>query len=167
MKKITVVLTKRKNNFNLLSWIIRFIEHTEFSHIGFVITNSTGRKFIYEASGFTVKFNNYNLFNDVNLYIKQYELELSSEQQQKFIDICLDNLGRPYSIKGLIGLLFVRLFKLKSNPFKDQADSFVCSELAAFIIKEFYPEALYNYDLDTVGLKEIDRIIKTIALKEL
>lgn len=164
MKSLKIVLTKRKSKFNLLSLLIRLIERTEFSHAAIVFQNSTGRQLIYEASGFSVKFKNLKMFLDDNVVIKKYHIQVEEDVLQNIIDICLDHLGRPYSMKSLIGLLLVRLGLFKVNIFADGSDSFVCSELVAYLLAEIKDEDNHMTNFDGVGLRELNYIIVDLAL---
>ncbi len=167
MKNIRVCFTVRKSKLNVLSFLIRWFEGTTFSHSNIIFTNKTGRHLVYEASGFpgNVKFDNLKNFLFKNEIISAFELKLSDEQAQKFLDILLDNLGRPYSTMGLIGMALVRIFSLKKNPFSDGRDAFVCTELVAFVLAEFFPEHMERVNLDTVGLKELEFLVSNLALK--
>ena len=164
MKKIKVVLSKRRNKLNLISLIIRLIEKTHFSHAAIVFENHTGRQLIYEASGLSVKFKTLKMFLKENEILAKYELEIEDDVAQNIIDICLDHLGRPYSIKSLFGLLLVRLGITKTNKFADGNDSFVCSELVAYLLAEVSEDNSFRDNFDNVGLRELSQILMDLAL---
>jgi len=167
VKNIKICFTTKKSKFNILSHIIKLFEGTKFSHSNILFTNRTGRHLVYEASGFpgSVKFDNLRNFLLKNEIITAFELELTDAQAQDLLDILLDNLGRPYSFMGLCGMAFVRLFSLKNNPFSDGREAFVCTELVAFILTEFFPESLDRVNLDTVGLKDLEFLVSNLSLK--
>lgn len=119
------------------------------------------RKMIYQASGARVNFMGYELFHEENDVIAQYTVELEDAQYAKLMQFAIDNSGRPYGVKQAVGMAIVRIAEILGrkikNPFADGSNTFVCSELGAFVLQTFdnikfsddqddiTPQTLWNY----------------------
>ena len=73
-------------------------------------------------------------------------------------DFCYSHLGRDYGFKQAAGILVAAIFNLKSNPFGDNNQTQICSEIIYRILTEVFkidwpvkdddlvtPEACYNF----------------------
>ena len=139
MQENIIVGFSTHSSFNLLSEIIKFTEHTNFSHVYIkIFSTSLNRWLIYQASGLVVNFVGQDVFHIKNKEIAEFLVPITTEQKIKILQLAVDLAGKPYGIKDLIGIGLVRLcslihWKIK-NPFADGSKTYICSELAATIL---------------------------------
>jgi hypothetical protein len=74
------------------------------------------------------------------------------------MQFAIDNAGIPYGIKNAFGLAIQRLahlcgFKIK-NPFSDGSKSYVCCEIAGYVLESFANVDLPQ-DLNEITLEQI------------
>ena len=155
MDKLIIGFSKSKKKFALYSWLIRFVEGTEFSHAYIRwYSNSLERDVIYQASGTMVNFCGRGVFDEHHQVVDEFEVELSAEVKKKVIQYAMDNAGVPYGLKPALGMGWVRFMKILGyevpNPFRDGKKTYVCSELVADILVEVLGHDL-DHDLDDVG----------------
>ena len=155
--KVIVEFVKPKNHpFPLVSWIIRLIENTEFSHVVIRIDAGVNREFVYHSHFNGVNFLSKKLYNKKYKTTSKYEFFITKEQRKKLITYFLDNAGESYPMKELVGVLFVRIagrfgFKI-NNPLG--SNGMYCSELAVKV-------------LNILGFKKTSGKYKVTALKEI
>lgn len=145
--------------FPILSYGIRAIQQTEYSHVRLRWTNSTGKDIIYEASGNHVKFVGTLAQKDHKVkIIKYYELDLDTTHYRGLIDLCMEYAGVEYGKLQIVGILLATIFKLDRNPLANGKYSQVCSELVGRFLEEVMG---YNLDinLDIAGPKQIDEFL--------
>lgn len=156
---ITIGFTKPKNRTPIigyaLSFLIRLVERTEFSHV-YISWYSEGidRNLYYEASGSSVKFVNQEYMDLYTEIVAKFEIPTTLKHV--IIQKCVDNVNKKYGIMELIGLGLVKLVKIfgkdVKNPFSNQ-NTYFCSELIADLIKEL--GITFNKDLNLVTPKDI------------
>jgi len=166
--KLYIGFSKPRNHrFPIFSWAIRAFERTRYSH-GYIRWYSKGAnaEICYEASGNELKFVCKKVFDRRINPIHEYELEITKEQYRKLLNFCMTNAGVDYGVKQVFGILLVRLFGLKKNPFSDGRASWVCSEVAGTILQEIYGINL-GLDLDVAGPKAIDKYLERCKYKKI
>lgn len=137
-----------------LSYLIRMIEGTKYSHVRLRLND-----IVYEASGTSVHFKGKLAQNYLPTEIlHSYKFDLSQQEYAKLLKLCMDNAGIEYGYKQLIGILLVRMFKLKKNPFSDGRKSQVCSEIVGRFLKEIL-QIGNKLDLDIAGPKAIKEVL--------
>lgn len=162
MNNIRIGFSKPKNKlFPWFSWLIRVYENTQYSHV-YIRWDVEGlqEKICYQASGLQVNFIGQKIFEEEILPVHEYSLisALSPENQKELLKFCISNSGVPYGIKQIFGIVIQKLFRLNKNPFADNSNSFVCSELIGTIFKEIFnlsPEV----SLDNMLPKDVENII--------
>ena len=81
------------------------------------------------------------IFNSLAVTVKEFSVNLEDGEAIPFMQFCIDNAGKPYGIKDIFGLAWVRICaifgKKVTNPVNDGQNSWVCSEIGAFIVKNF------------------------------
>lgn len=158
-KQVNIEFTRPKGRLlPLFSWLIRALECTKYSHVRLSWTNSTGVPVVYEASGTSLKFIGPLAANRVEV-IKTYPVYVDRDGYRRLIKLCMTYAGLDYGVKQLLGILFVKLFKLKKNPLSQGRKSQVCSE----IVGRFLEEAMgwkTGLDLDTAGPKDIQTFLE-------
>jgi len=167
MKKITIGFSSHE--YNLLSWAIRTVENTPYSHVYIKVhSDSLDRDIIYQASGLAVNFVGTKIFEEKAIIIKEFELDVSDETYLTVIRFAIDQAGKPYGLLDLLGFLYMKAGRAMGfnthNPIRDGEQSYVCSELVATIIAEFIdknvekkepleditPRGLYEYLSDLI-----------------
>jgi len=126
------------------------------------------RDVIYQASSTMVNFMSPVIFQQNNVIVKEFPLDISDENRKAMVGFAMDNAGKPYGAKQCLGLAWVRINKLfgKSinNPFSDNGTTYVCCEMAASIIEQF-DNIQVPYDLDTLDPKEFFDFMSQITRK--
>lgn len=134
MKKITVGLSKR-TSFNIFSLGIELFQRTKYSHAYIKLhLDDINRDCIYQASGLAVNFSNMEKFDAVETVIHEWDIEVTDEMFNQIMGFCFDELGKPYDIKMIIGIIFNTLFGWKLFN-SDGLNSFICSELVGYVLK--------------------------------
>lgn len=151
--------TRKAKPFPILSYIIKLVEQTEYSHVRLSWVNSTGIPVVYEASGHNIKFVGPIADHESVIVIKSYRLSLTPEQYRGLIKLCMTYAGLDYGLKQLLGIFLVKLFKLKRNPLSRGTRSQVCSEVVGRFLEEVMG---YNtgLDLDIAGPRDIEQYLK-------
>lgn len=123
------------------------------------------RGLIYQASQLTVNFMGQLKFDHENITVESVELEISDELKTRIMQFAIDNVGKPYGIKEAFGLGIVRVAaffgKTIKNPFSDGKTTYVCSGLAAVILKEFFGADLPK-DPDDMTPKDLLELLQSI-----
>jgi hypothetical protein len=158
-----IVGFSRPWKFKVLSWIIRFVEHSKFSHAyAMTYSESLERWIVYQASGMAVNFEGSKRFYEHNEPVVEYVFEVPDEIRDQFLRNAIDIIGTPYGIKQLIGICWIRLGKLFGsklrNPFRDGAATYVCSELIGSTVEDILGISIKE-DLDSLGPKELEEIL--------
>lgn len=157
MNKIIIGFSK-PNKWKLFSWLIMSTYNTPYAHV-FVrlYSNKYQKDLIYQASQLMVNFMGSETFLSHNEVYKEFEVEITPEKEFKLMQFAIDNAGKPYGLSEALGLGIVRLLSLigvkAQNPFRDGCNSFVCSALAAEVLKHF---AENNYDKDPEDTSPLD-----------
>lgn len=157
MQDYIIVGFSTHRDFNLLSWLIKTVERTKFSH-AYVqwYSASADRYLIYQASGLTVNFCGMDIFYKKNIDVAQFTIPITAAEKKQIIQMAIDLAGKPYGMKDLFGIAWVRFMglfgKKVKNPFSDGAKTYICSELAATILTKI---GFKFEDLDTTTPKDI------------
>lgn len=140
----------------ILAKLIRWITRSSVSHT-YLKMRTTFEKpefLVYQASGLSVNIENFENFQKHANIIEEINYSVSAVKYEEIVHYMVDKMGRPYSIKQLIGMLWVlfgRSIGLKwRNPFRDQDHSFVCVELICRALdipraEELTPQDLLDY----------------------
>jgi len=159
MKSVTIGFSKARSKLSILSWIIRKVEGTEFSHVYMKLKNGKIDDLYYHASGSRVNFMGSRIFNHKNITIEEVELDVSNKKYYSMLNFAIDKVGEPYSISQLFGILIVRLFALFNkninNPFGKRG--YVCTELVGEILN--LDSKKINKELNSIGLKDIKKFL--------
>lgn len=157
MTKLIIGFSKPKK-FKLISWCIRQVEKTPFSHVYLKFhSDNLDRDIIYQASGMQVNFTGSTMFLDHHKVVMEFQLETSEQENLEILKTCVDKAGIPYGIKQLLGLGLVRVLaffgKKIKNPFSDKDTTYICSELVGFILIKYFNFRIE--DLDSTSPKDI------------
>ncbi len=171
MKRITVGFSKPKAKFVPFADAIKKVIGSDFSHTYIKFkADSFNRVLIYQASGTAVNFMAEERFLDHNTVVAEFDLEVSEEVFNKTLQFAIDQVGTPYGMSQIFGILYVKalgLFGLKArNPFPNGSGNYVCSELVAQILKEIIGLQV-EQDLDLIDPKEVFELLQKNHITEL
>jgi hypothetical protein len=143
------------------SWLIMTGYGIPFDHV-YIRWHSEklNRDIVYQASSIMVNFMGAQFFVN-NVVVDEFEIPISSAGKLAMVQFAMDNAGKPYGIKECFGLAWVRICalfgKTVPNPFTFDGSTYVCSELAGYILDEYAsldvnkdpslidPKMMYNY----------------------
>lgn len=169
-KRITVGFSKPKSGFVPFADAIKKVIGSDFSHTYIKFkADSFNRVLIYQASGTAVNFMAEERFLDHNTIVAEFDLEVSEEIFNKTLQFAIDQVGTPYGMSQIFGILYVKalgLFGIKTkNPFPNGSGNYVCSELVAQILKEIIGLEVPK-DLDLIDPKEVFELLQKNHISE-
>lgn len=152
---IRIGFSRPKNSkFAFFSWAIRAVDKTPYSHVYVRWFSKTAETWVtYEAAGHSVRFLSNKLFEKNLDVVKEFEIKLSEECWPKLLRFCLDNASVSYGKKQILGIALAKAFRLKQNPFKDEEDTMVCSELVGRVLEHM--GITFDKPLDLLDPKDI------------
>lgn len=118
----------------IFSTLIKFVTNSKVSHTYIRIpVPEYNDSMIFQASGLTVNYTNYNVFKEKSTVIEEYEIEIDDDTFAMAECMRVMEAGKPYGMAEIFGLLWVlamRGFGVKvNNPFRDGSRTYVCVEL--------------------------------------
>lgn len=162
MKTVAIGFS-RPNKFKILSWLIRKVEKTEYSHVYIKFTSDKyKRNLIYQASGLQVNFVGETVFKDHCEIVKECIIQVSDETYTKMMTFAIDKAGYPYSLKQLFNIA-IYMCTGKARILNSGRESYVCSELAGEMLKTILNVPI-SEDLDIVTPKDIDQALEEAGL---
>jgi len=149
----------RPNSWKPFAQAIMLADHTNFSHTYIKIySEKLDCTFIFQASGSYVNIMNSTVFETHNTIVEEIAIPISEETRLEILKFAFQQLGKPYSLKQILGITIFRLASLfgirLSNLFADNDESFVCSELVGDVIRKFVNPA-YDSNLEIISPKDI------------
>jgi len=164
MARIYIGFSKAKG-FKPYGWAIQKLLSTPFSHVYVKFySKSYDRDIIYQASSSMVNFMSPAIVNRDHVMIEEFEFKVSDETMTQVVQFAIDHAGIPYGFKAAVGMGIVRICDLfgykRSNPFKDDGNTYVCSELAGAILVECLGEKL-PVELDDLSPLEMYNYLKS------
>jgi len=154
MNEIIIGFSRPNGWFEPFSWLIRLMDDSSFSHTYIKYYNNySARWIILQASGLEVNIIGETAFNIKENIIKEFAIPISDAQKLKTVQFGIDNLGVPYGLKHIIGIVIVKFANLFgkriANPFPE-AGTMVCSELVAYALNEIIlPTDTINFETAT------------------
>jgi hypothetical protein len=164
--KVSIGLS-RPNKWKILAWLIMLIEGTKYSHV-FVTwkCEAIQRRKIFEAVGSGIRILSNVNFKKHAKVIELYDFYVDKKTLIEIERDAHDMSGRPYGIKALFGLAWMRLVncfyriikrsKKTTNPFKDGDYSQVCIEAGGMVLNRI-EKLVKNYE--DMGLKDFKHIL--------
>lgn len=135
--KIYIGFAAPNGGFVPFAWLIQLVEKRNYDHCYVRFQEPMGDWMIFQASGFAVNLFNKDIWLSENKAIKEYEIEITTEQNQEFWTFIKANLGIPYSLKEDFGILLMKIFKLTKNPYAMGYSAEFCSQLDARVCRMF------------------------------
>lgn len=167
MSKIVIGFSRPKT-WKPFAWAIMKVLNIPYDHVYIRFHSATlQRDIIYQASSTMVNFMGSKIFDDHNITVAEYEIPLSDESRLAMIQFAMDSAGTPYGVKEILGLLAVIVaswcgFSIK-NPFKDCGKTWICSELASYVIKE-YANVQLPKDYEDMTPRDVYDFISSLKL---
>lgn len=141
MEKLIIGFSRPKK-WKPFAWLIMKGYGTNYDHV-YVKFHSDyyDRDIIYQASSVMINFMGTKVFENDNIIVKEFSVDMTSDTKRDLMKFAIDNAGKPYSMKEVLGLAIVRIAELLGkkieNPFKTGTDEYVCSVLGAYILENF------------------------------
>ena len=159
MRTFIIGFSRARSKFSIVSKLIMWIQGTSFSHVYIKFDSEfLERDFIYQASRTSVNFENIQTFESESITVKEFKLEVLPEDYKKILQFSIDNVAKPYGTQELLGMFIVTIFDLFGkkikNPLGDKNKTFICSELANYILDSFM-DANISTDIDSVTPKDV------------
>lgn len=166
MAKVIIGFSRPKNmKFKFFAWAIMKAYSTPYSHVYIKIHSDTfKRDLIYQASHTLVNFMGMEIFSEEALILDEFEFEMSDESYLEMMQFAIDSAGTPYGTKECFGMAWVKIVSLFGktikNPFGDGGSTYVCSELASFVLKNYLGAKID--DLDDMTPLQVYNLIKEL-----
>lgn len=132
MKIIYIGFSYPTGKFEPFAWLIQWIEARKYDHVYIRFPEPiSGEYMIFQASKEMINLYNKDIFSASNHSVKEYAISCTDEQYLALWAHIRQSLGIPYSLKEDFGILLMKIFKLKENPFSQGMSAEFCSEEAA------------------------------------
>jgi len=145
------------NKWEPFSWLIQSIESRQYDHVYIRVQDPiTQNWMIFQASSLMVNMESATTFLTKNVSYKEYEYDCTDAQFKMLWNFIDSELGTPYSLIEDFGILLMKIFKLKNNPFTAGTSEEFCSKLGATVCQMLglnIPEDASSIDpsaLDTI-----------------
>ncbi len=167
MKKIFIGFSDGKTLFSTLIKLATWSK-TSHSFIGF--RTKSGEDLVFQASGLTVNYENYDHFITHVKITDMFSKEVSDEEWKHMKQLQLKEMGTHYGWKEIIGFVYVlaaRSVGIKvKNPFFDGDRTYICVESTLEQLNEKWdgymtPEDLRLWCKNNPSLKQESLYIKT------
>lgn len=160
--KITIGFSRPKKWFVPFAWAIMAYQKTNYSHAYVKFSSaSIERTLIYQASGQLVNFIGSEQFDNAEVIVAEYEIEITDDKRKALMQFFVDKAGTPYGVLQCIGLVLNRQFGW--NLLRNGDKEFVCSELVARVLHGLdVPDSFPN--LDYVTPKDVRALCDTCPL---
>jgi hypothetical protein len=140
----------RPKGFTPITSLIRWVESTPYNHVFLKFQEPFTRKWmVLEADTFSVRLLSAESLESTNVVVSTSIIGVTEAQLGDLLVKAYSVLARPYSFLGLLGHLVKLVARLPYNPYKDRGQSFICSELVAYLLdlpnpEEQTPRSLYE-----------------------
>jgi hypothetical protein len=158
----SIVFGKRKNPLMILSWMIRFIGKTPYSHCG-VLVKIGNEHFVYESTmprSTCTPYDKWLKMYDV-VKINRLAPVVSNQSCIEFLNKML-NIRYSFKQLALLGLSFITLGLVKPLLTNGQ-QRFICSEYCARFIT-FACKRDFHKPFDSITLLDVDKMSDTTSL---
>jgi hypothetical protein len=135
-KRIVFGFSRPRSKLAILGKLIMWAQGTKYSHVYIRFAWPAAKTdLIYQASKTKVNLESLSSFTQHAVIVAEAELSISSEKWSQVAQYVVQNLNKPYSFIQLLGMAYVvaasKLGIQVDQPFQNQHDAFICSELAA------------------------------------
>lgn len=147
----------KPSKFSAFASLIEAVECRGYDHVYVRIQEPiSNRWMIFQASGLAVNLISAQNFLSSKISLKEYEIDYTDVQYKAIWDFINTSLGLPYSLLEDFGILLMKVFNLKKQPFNKGMSAWFCSALGAQVCKILsidIPEKIQSIDpsaLDTI-----------------
>jgi len=124
----------KPNSFNPFASLIEFVEARPYDHAYIKVQEPANRTWmIFQASGLVVNLITEVRFLNNHVSLKEYEIDINASQYMDLWNYINSSLGIPYSLIEDFGILLMKSFKLKNQPFNQGISAEFCSKLGASV----------------------------------
>jgi len=124
----------KPSEFSAFASLIEFVESRGYDHVYVRVQEPiSNRWMIFQASGLAVNLISAQNFIHTKVSLKEYEIECTDAQYKAVWDFINTSLGLPYSLIEDLGILLMKIFRLKNQPFNKGMSAWFCSKLGAQI----------------------------------
>ena len=111
----------------IISWLIKWIDKGEFSHVVMAMSDDTCINAEYGTRIAVVPFD----YEDYEVI----DLNLTKEQQELLSRIASNHIGKRYDYGQILYILLKRFFKFKGGNRFNSPNNYICSELVNDLLK--------------------------------
>jgi hypothetical protein len=130
--KLYIGFSRPTGKFVPFAWLIQWVEARPYDHVYIRIQEpANGTWMVFQASSTMVNLCSAAMFLSKNQSLKEYEIEITPEQHSLAWAFINQNLGVPYSLLEDFGILLMKIFHLKNQPFNQGMAAEFCSKLGA------------------------------------
>ena len=147
--KVFIGFSSPTGSFEPFAWLIKKVECRPYDHCYVRIVEPSGKTMIFQASSQMVNLCSLPIWLQSNVSLKEYEIDITDAQNAALWQYVLANLGIPYSLLEDFGILLMKVFKLKNNPFAGGMSAEFCSKNGANVCNLLgikMPESTDNID---------------------
>ncbi len=138
---VTVIFSKSRNWFAPISWLVRLLDGTPFSHVSVLVDWDKDHQLMFEASGSDVHLIGQSTWQEQHIVVDSVHRTINDAQTRDCLDFIVNTLEVPYSHLEFIGLGIARLFGLSRVP-RRLRRGYVCSTLVAHVLGLPNPDSL-------------------------
>ncbi len=156
--KIYIGLSQPTGKFAPFADLIKWVEARPYDHCYVRLQEPMNAQYvIFQASKSQVNVYNKDIWQKSNAPFKEYEIEITEDQYKVLWTFVIKNLGIPYSLKEDFGILLMKIFKLKTNPFDAGMSVAFCSQLGATVCKNLGIDI--PYEASSVDPSLLDQLL--------
>lgn len=158
--KFVVGFSRAKSAWAIGSKSIQIAEKRPYSHT-YVRYESklTGVQIVAQASHGFVNEQNFEIFKQKNIVVKEREFEVDIEKFKLFRKFIDENLGKPYSRIQIIFLTIKKLFRIELDA-NNKDDAFICSEFIARVLEVI--GVLNTSNEDSITPSDLEKLINKL-----
>lgn len=156
--KIYLGLSSPSSKFAPFAELIKWVLKREYDHCYVRFQEPNGEWMIFQASGLAVNVCNTQIWLKKNYSVKEYEVEITKEQNDFFWQFVKDTVGTPYSLKEDFGILLMKVFHLDENPYDAGMSAQICSQLMAEVCKRI--GIRIDQNTSTIDPSAMDKILE-------
>lgn len=151
------------NKWEPFSALIQSIESRKYDHVYVRIQDSVTQDWmVFQASSLAVNMVSTATFQVKNVSFKEYALECTDAQYKMLWTFIDSELGVPYSLLEDFGILLMKIFKLKKQPFMAGNTAEFCSKLGATVCQMMGLEIAE--DVGAIDPSGLDTILGNLKL---
>jgi hypothetical protein len=160
--KVYIGFSEPTSNFAPFAWLIKWVEARPYDHCYVRFQEPTGDWMIFQASKEMVNMYSAQVWLQSNKPLKEYEIDINQDQVTALWNHVKSSLGIPYSLIEDLGILLMKIFHLKNNPFSKGMSAEFCSEEAANVAKLL--GVAIKEDSDNIDPTLLDSILASLNM---